>query len=208
MSIVSIDIDNGNLSRIQRILSGIPGGTEKAVKGALQRSLSHLRAQSAKEIRKKYAIGIASIRANQNIKTDYKYGGGVITATITFNGNKIPLYRYDGASPKVPTVQKDRFTYVDIGGTVKRVHPGVAARGHQFTSTSPTRFDNAFVAQMKSGHIGIFERDGESIQEMMGSSVAQMVGNEEVRDTLVEQAYEKFDERLDHEMLAILNGWR
>ena len=42
----------------------------------------------------------------------------------------------------------------------------------------------------------------------MGSSVPQMLGSPEVEEKLAREAMEKFEERLDHETLAILNGWR
>jgi len=96
----------------------------------------------------------------------------------------------------------------------RRVHPSLAATGHQLKSTAPTRYENAFVAQMKSGHIGIFERTGgitstgsDEIKEIMGSAVSQMLGNKEVEEKLAEETRQKFEERLDHEVNRILNGW-
>ena len=41
----------------------------------------------------------------------------------------------------------------------------------------------------------------------MGASVAQMVGNEEVAEKLVKDASDKFEERIEHEITRILNGW-
>ncbi len=41
----------------------------------------------------------------------------------------------------------------------------------------------------------------------MGSSVPQMLGNKEVEEKLAHESMEKFEERLDHEVLRILNGW-
>ena len=76
-------------------------------------------------------------------------------------------------------------------------------------------FENAFIAKMRSGHIGIFERTGDkmasggdAIHELMGQSVPQMVGNDQIREELTRSAWEKFEERLDHEVDALLNGWR
>ena len=101
-----------------------------------------------------------------------------------------------------------------VNGNLRPVHPGVAAAGHQLVSTSPTTFSRAFVAQMKSGHIGIFERTGgktptgdAEIRELMGSSVPQMLGNEEVLESLAEKTMAKMDERLEHEVNRILAGW-
>lgn len=94
------------------------------------------------------------------------------------------------------------------------MHPGITAAGHQLKSTSPERIPNTFVARMGSGHTGIFERtggatasDGDAIREIMGSSVPQMLGSEEVSEKLGQETMEKFEERLDHEIIRILNGW-
>lgn len=101
-----------------------------------------------------------------------------------------------------------------VNGNLRPVHPGIAATGHQFLSTAPTTFSRAFVAQMQSGHIGIFERTGgrtatgdAEIKEIMGSSVPQMLGGDEVKERLGEQAMSKFEERLMHEVDAIVKGW-
>lgn len=101
-----------------------------------------------------------------------------------------------------------------VNGQLRAVHPGVAASGHQLTSTSPTIFSKAFVARMQSGHVGIFERTGgktptgdAAIREIMGSSVPQMLGNEEVQERLSEKTMDKMEERLQHEVNRILNGW-
>ena len=70
-------------------------------------------------------------------------------------------------------------------------------------------FDSAFIAKMKSGHIGIFERITSKrfpIEEKMGLSAAQMVKNEVIMEKLTQEAQEKVDERLKHEIDRILNG--
>ena len=202
------------LDRATRMLAGVEGGLQKAVKSAMSRSVSHLRASTAQAIRERYAISQANIRANENVKVRYTYQNGV-QAAVTFSGRKIPLYRYDGAAPKVPTQDTSEWVRAQFGGAWHTVHPGLAASGHQLKGTSPTRFQDAFVAQMKSGHTGIFERTGgtassggDEIQELMVSSVPQMLGSPEVEEKLAREAMEKFEERLDHETLAILNGWR
>ena len=41
----------------------------------------------------------------------------------------------------------------------------------------------------------------------MGSSVPQMLGGDEVKERLGEQAMSKFEERLMHEVDAIVKGW-
>lgn len=64
---------------------------------------------------------------------------------------------------------------------------------------------------MKSnGHTGVFERTGRKrfpIEEKMGLSAAQMVGNEDIIDGLEKEAQELVNERITHEMNRILNGY-
>lgn len=195
-------------------LAEIPGGIDQALKSATKRAASYLRTQSTKEIRQRYDITRRNIRAEQNVKISYRYFNG-IEARITFRGNKIPLFRYGGAAPKEPTVNAEKTILAIVNGQLRPVHPGVAASGHQLTSTGPTTFSNAFVARMKSsGHVGIFERTGgktvtgdAAIKEIMGSSVPQMLGSEEVQESLVEKTMGKMEERLTHEVNRILNGW-
>lgn len=210
------------LSRAENLLAGIPGGLDKAIKSAMARSLSHLRTSSTKEIRKVYAISAAALRAEENIKTKYTYQPGQgISGYVLFSGKRIPLYRYDGSSPVQPTKDTSKKYGVVTGenasgeGIWKFLYPGVAAAGHVLKSTSPYRFDSAFVARMRNGHVGIFERTGgmtsnskDELEELFGPSVPQMVGNEAVQQALVEEAMKKFDERLSHEVDVILAGLR
>lgn len=217
MSVIRVEEVSGkSLEHAEKMLAGLSGELDKAVRSAMSRSLSHLRTSSAREIRKIYAISKAALRAEENIKTKYTYHPGAgISGYVLFSGHKIPLYRYDGASPVQPTQDTSKTINALIQGHWRKTHPGVAAAGHQKVHTSPTRFENAFVARMKSGHAGIFERTGgatsagsDSIKEIMGSSVPQMIGNENVQETLVDETMKKFDERLEHEINAIINGWR
>lgn len=217
MSVIRFEEVGGqSLARAEKMLAGFPGGLDKAIKSAMSRSLSHLRTNSTKEIRKVYAISAAALRTEVNIKTKYTYHPGAgISGYVLFSGHKIPLYRYDGTSPVQPTQDIGKTINALINGQWRQTHPGIAATGHQKVNTSPTRFENAFVARMKSGHAGIFERTGgatstgnDALQELMGSSVPQMVGNEDVQQALMDETMKKFDERLEHEINAIINGWR
>lgn len=212
--VVRVDQDGQtSLERAQKLLAGIPGGVEKAIKSAMPRAVSHLRTSTAKAVQERYDLSTSAIRAGENVTIKYAFGSGV-TAYVNFRGHKIPLFRYGGASPKSPAVDKDKLISAMIRGKWARVHPGVAASGHQLRGTSPTRFQEAFVARMQSGHNGIFERTGghtsgggDSIREIMGSSVPQMIGHRDVSERLAEEAVAKFDDRMDHEISRILNGW-
>lgn len=203
------------IERAKALLTGIPGGMDKAMKAAMSRTVHRLRSESNKAIQEKYDISDAGIRQEKNVRVSYSYKNGV-QATVTFSGRKIPLYRFGGASPTVPTqdIAEGRKP-VMVHGAWTMQYQGVPAKGHQFKDTSPTQFADAFVARMKSGHIGIFERTGgmtsegsDAIREIMGSSVAQMVGKPEVAQRLTEEAYQTFETELDKAVYRILTGWR
>lgn len=215
-SMVHIDeVGAASLQRLEKILGHIPNGTQRAVRSTMNRATSTLRTNSTKEIQKRYDISAGAIRSNENVRVRYVTGaGGGIAGEILFSGSKIPLYRYGGASPKSPAQDMSSTVAALVGGQWKRVHPGVAAMGHQLKSTGPSRFQNAFVARFKSGHMGIFERSGamtssgkDEIKEIMGSAVAQMVGNDEVKENLGKLTSEKFEERLEVEISRLINGY-
>ena len=214
MSVIQVEAAGQEvLDRATRMLAGIDGGIDKAVKSAMARAVSHLRPNSTKAIRERYAISAANLRAEENVKVRYTYQSGV-QAFVTFAGHKIPLHRYDGAAPAQPTPNTSEWVKALVAGKWRRVHPGLTASGHQLKSTSPKQFQDAFTARMKSGHVGIFERTGgstaeggDAIKELMGSSVPQMLGSPGVAEQLAHESMEKFEERLDHEVLRILNGW-
>ena len=203
------------IERAKALLAGIQGGVDKAMKASMSRTVDKLRRESNQAIREKYDITDAGIRSEKNVRVRYSYQNGV-QATVTFSGRKIPLYRFGGAYPKVPTQDIAAGKKpVMVKGAWTMQYQGMAARGHQFQDTGPTQFMDAFVAQMKSGHIGIFERTGgstsegsDAIREIMGSSVAQMVGNQQVAQGLTERAYETFETELDKAVYRILTGWR
>ncbi len=206
------------IERAKSLLTGIPDGLDKAMKAAMSRTVQKVRSGSNKAIQEKYDISDAGIRSEKNVHVRYSYLNGV-QATVTFSGRKIPLYRYGGAAPAIPTYQPDRWVkVVTSNGKMGWVHPGVRARGHQFKDTSPSQLSHpkrgteAFVAKMKSGHIGIFartegktEKDSDEIEELMGGSV---VGKPEVAQRLTEEAYQTFETELDKAVYRILTGWR
>ncbi len=203
------------VERAKALLAGIPDGVDKAMKAAMSRTVGRLRSESDKAIQEKYDISDAGIRSEKNVRVGYSYQNGV-QATVTFSGRKIPLYRFGGASPAVPTqdIAAGRKP-VMVHGAWTMQYQGAAASGHQFKDTGVTQFADAFVARMKSGHTGIFERTGgethdgsDAIREIMGSSVAQMVGKQEVAQRLTEESCQTFETELDRAVYRILTGWR
>lgn len=202
------------LERAKSILAGIEGGMTKALRAAMTESTRYLRANAAKAVGEEYAISEAAVRAEKNVSVRYTFSGGV-QAFVTFRGNKIPLYRYDGTSPAVPRRDTARRVKAIIGGQWRLVNPSLPVSAHQRRDTAPKLFRSAFVEVMSNGHAGIFARNGEetksgghAISEVMGKSVPQMLGSRKVAEKLTAEAMEKFEERLEQAVNRILNGGR
>lgn len=183
-----IEITSETIERTQALLAGIPKGAERAFSAAINQGLSHTKTQAFKQVKKVYAVKQSAL--NEATKTRaQKASTGNLAGYISFSGVKIPLYKFQ-VTPKTP-------------GTGKKVRAGVMKGGGAV-------FESAFIAKMESGHTGIFERITSRrlpIEEKMGLSAAQMVQNEVIMDQLTQEAQEKVDERLNHEIERILNGY-
>ncbi len=192
MSFVNInDARMEGVERAERLLSGISGGADEAIKSAGQSVAAYMQSASVKAIQERYAIKAKNIRENELVRVRYSFWDG-LSITINFTGRKIPLYRFNGTSPKQPGRRE-------------------IVKAHVLKSTSPQPFYKSFIAKMQSGHIGIFKRESETrfpIEEKMGLSVPQMLSNDGVKEKISREAAAKFEEILEQKILDILNGRR
>lgn len=207
MSGMQISVSADALERVQKILAGVPDGARKALHNAISRGQGKVRTETVESISRVYAITQKDIRAGTNIRSAIKSAGDAVIGEVTFAGGKIPLYRY-GVAPKVPTYQQRKIP-VNIGGVWKTVSASQAVSAIIKRGGAKTTSQTAFIAQMDSGHIGVFERDGVSgkIHERMGLSTATMAENSIVLADVEREAQETVDKRLEHEITRILNGY-
>lgn len=182
-----IEISAEALERAEKILANVPKGAERAAANALNRGLSRVKTGAIRRVKQVYAVQSAALSAATNTKIS-KASGGNLCGYISFSGAKIPLYKFN-VSPKAP-------------GTGQLVTAGVMKGGGAV-------FESAFIAQMQSGHTGIFEREGRPrfpVEEKMGLAAAQMVGNEKIMEPLEQEAQQLVNERLEHEIERLLSG--
>lgn len=204
-----VEITAEQLERIELLLHEVPNGVERALYGVVNRAQQTVRGVTKKEIPKTYAIKPGDIRAESTIKLKTRKEGDGIIGTLTFAGAPIPLYRFN-TSPKTATPRRSQNVSVGVEkGTRKQL-------------------EDAFVAQMKSGHFGIFERlPGEYMRERAGSSqhsqkigakerhrtdqfygpsVSKMAERDSIREKAEAAAKDTISTRMEHEITRILNG--
>ncbi|MBQ6164782.1 MAG: hypothetical protein IJK23_09945 [Clostridia bacterium] len=184
------DVGGLTIDRARKLLTGIPHGAEKAIGSALKRATTTAEAYAARVIGREYVIKAGDFKSYTQSKKHYITSGGSTTVDIEFRGHHIPLYKFD--------------TKVGSDGRVTaRVKKG----------SSRKALDHAFGGRVgMRNHAGVFERETSKrlpIREFMGPSTPQMMSfNDDIQQEIGDKLREAFDARIDHEILAVLNGWR
>lgn len=193
-----IEVSEQTIDRIHTILAGVEKADEKVLKPALARGLMAGKTAAGKMVRQIYHIsaGDFNSRGYMRYNSVTKNGDGII-GSIEYSGGVIPLIKFK-VSPSTPK---------------KRTTPSAAV----LKASSLVKFNrqkNVFVAQMKSGHIGIMERQKgtvspatgkEKLKELLSPAVPQMVGNEKVMQNVEERVNEVINQRIEHEIERLLS---
>ena len=184
------DIGGDNIDHVSKMLAGIPHAADKAIGSAIKRAAQSGEAHAARAVRDEYFVKASDFKAYTKSKRHVSISPGASEIDIEFRGFHIPLLRFD--------------TKVDSSGRVvtrvKRTSSKVVL-DHVFPQTVGTH-----------GHIGVFERTTSKrlpIEEKLGPSTPQMMDvNDEVAGSIADKVRETFDKRIEHEVTAILNGYR
>lgn len=180
-----ITISQETIDKVNTLLSNVPKGAERAMTNAANRAIAKAKTEAFKGVTQEYKIkkGVISEYTKDSIKNATTSD---LCATLIFAGQQIPLYKYSLTKQKYP--------------------PGKVFAGQK----TARAFEEAFIAKMSSGHIGIFQRTGKArkpIEQKMGSSMRSMVSNAVVMDQVYKEAQETFDTRIEHEIERLLAGY-
>ena len=199
-------------------LKEYPGAFRKAQSDAIKRMNSFINRRAQELITKEYDISRADVRKEGTVTKRVSYTpGGEIVSTTAFKGQLIALYKFHPNPSQ--DIRQSKKVFVDKGlGRVIRVSPSVLTKAHLAKDKPMTKLNDAFVATMPTGHIGIWERTGErtrdgagpeEIRELTGNSVAHMVGYGEIADQILSEAADRFITRLDSNVQRIREGkWK
>lgn len=181
---LQIKVDKVKQATVEAALSGIKNGAKKAMSRAINRTVSYGKTQASRLVRKEYTINASSI--NAATRTYTTRDTGTLRGAISFKGR-----------PKQLRSFARRINRNGIFVNVKR-------------STGFKRLTRrAFVNTVSSGP-AILMRLGESrypIEVLHGPSVPQMTGSVNVGPKIREKVANKLNERVDHEMSALLKGY-
>lgn len=189
-----IEVDARGIEQAQELLKDIPGATKKAVSTALRKSLRNAKKEAVKKVRERYTIRKAGY-VSRTIKMKVENMTGILSSKGPVND-----LSYFKTNPKtVPKRRppKGKYLYSQVvkgqGGTIA----------------------HAFLAKMKSGHVGVFQRAGHGasnaslpISKLAGPSTPQMLGSPSVTEFIAKKMLERMDKNLEHEIYAFLKGYR
>ena len=98
----------------------------------------------------------------------------------------------------------------DFAFDPKKPKPKTAPTIEVYKGNKTKLSKGAFVAKMKTGHVGIYEREAEHalpIRQLPGPSVTGLfTANERAHTAVQDVIWDKFEERIEHELDYILGG--
>lgn len=182
------DIGEISIDKATKLLAGISGGAPKAIGSAIKRAASSGEAFAARAVRAEYYVSASDFKEYTKSNRHINSTASGTDISIKYHGTHIPLVRFD--------------THIGRDG---RVVTRVSRKNARET------MQRAFKANF-NGVVGIYERIGEKrfpIRQLYGPATPQMMdANNDVAESIAEHIRETFDKRVDHEITAILNGWR
>jgi len=187
MSVRVSEVGADSLSRVNKILAGIPGGIWKASHAALKRAGDTAKTRAGQFVASEYTINKSDFMRNVHQKSYItSEAGGVVSMSISYGGNVLPLLTFNTKFARNGLLQ----TQVKRGG-------------------ASTVLEHAFAAKV-FGPIGVFERVGSErfpVEQKYGPSTGHMMQNDTVVDKMDETVRDIFEQRLEHEITRVLNGW-
>ncbi|MFA5922317.1 MAG: phage tail protein [Methylococcaceae bacterium] len=187
---VSIQINPQQLEEIHGLLENIQNGAERAIRTALNKTLTGAVALTAKRIGETVTLKASMIKDNitQDKAKNYRLG-----AMMQIKSPPMPL----AAFTTNPTAANYQLRDIGNGVSVKVWKKG-----------SPVRFRHAFFARTPNGYIGLFERRDKRrlpIDEMRGPFLASIYEKTPGLGYDVETASaERLLRELDHQVTYLL----
>lgn len=197
---ITLAVDDGTgitdsdkvIQSLMKLMQDFPNKTKSVVNSALKRATASGQTVASKAVREEYDVSATGFKENtKSSRTISADGSGGLTVNIKYAGYHIPLIQFKASR--------------GADGIVK---------ANVVKSSMETAFNHAFFAHFgsKTSKQGIYERNTKKrfpIHQLWGPSAAQMMwSNSGVRKTVDERIKTVFEERLEHEVLALMNGWR
>lgn len=182
MSDIQITAKSDEIEKAVKMLAGVPGGAQKALSLALNRSLDSAKSEAVRAVAEEYTVKQKQVRPTMRAK---KSSASNLEAEIVSTGASLPLMEFKVA-PRSDTTGNRRQP---IRVQVKKGGGGKLTR--------------SFIHKGR-----VYEREGETrlpIRPLSGPAVPVMLNNEQVVERVEKKAIETVEKRLDHEVGRLLD---
>lgn len=162
---ISTDVDDQNMKQIKKLLKQLGNKGPDVLRMAINDTARKARAGIPKNVSKIYTIKQKDFKQFETVQFATK---ARLTAKINIKSQVLTVYKYFQSKPNVP----------GIGGKGARIK---VMKNSSFSEVGTPKL---FVATMRSGHTGVFQRrpgkkrgEHKEIREMLGPSAPNMVYN-------------------------------
>lgn len=179
---------------VEKRLGSLRSKAPTVVSRAINRAVTNANKNMAKETSAEYYISSGDVKKTL---TQVKASKANLSGAVISSGTGIALSKFKVNPGTV-------VRYRGKSRSPKTYRAGVKKDG----GVKPLDGDpKAFIAIMKSGHKGVFEREGDEslpIKQLYGPSVPQMVKNEDIMKKINKEANETLQKRIDAEINNLL----
>ena len=190
-----IEIDDHDLQRAANMLQAFPGAVDRLSKRAVRSSVKGVKREAAQKITERYTFQKKRIAGA--LRVSYRGTGAVFSARGRVND--LAYFKHNPSRVPAKRPPKGKYLYSEVvrgqGGTIA----------------------HAFLARMKTGHIGVFHRTGkpsksdekkEEIKKNFAPSVPQMLGSPTIRDYMEKHLQTRLAGAVEREVDQFLMRYR
>ena len=174
---LTVSVESNVKEQLARLESGRRDLEEKAIVRALNRTADNVRAEAVRRIRETYTLKASTVRGQMSIG---KAWSGKLEASVSANGRPVPLYEFSA-----------RWT------------PRMKGASFAVKKGSRKTLPHTFIATMKSGKVGVFERKGSNrlpIEQKFSIGMPGMFGAKQVQTVLEQLAFDSFDKNFSQQI--------
>lgn len=179
-----------NIDVAEAMLRGIPNGIERAITGSINRTLAKVKTDMKKKTTVEYNVKSSEI---ENKLSVYKANFTNLRGTIYAKTPRLALSKF------ITSTSKN-----SIKVRIKKGEKAKIVQGKADLASKP------FIAIMKSGHLGIFQREAKTIlpiQQLYTIGIAEMLGSQTVTEYAVEHGEVYLENYFEKEVNRILKGF-
>lgn len=184
---MSVTIDVKGLKEGLAKIDALVVGTQKSTAKAINKALSKIKKAAVDRVNEDYLVTKPNI--NKTIKVDK--AGMTLSAFIRSKGRPIALTKFR-VTPKRPPKRKGRTVIAQV-----------------MRSGDGGAIPNAFIARMRSGHIGAMYRKGADrypIGQFHGPSVPSMLGSAKISAFVGDKAEQELQKQMELTLDALIGG--